>query len=993
MKYYLVLLVGLGFTLESFSQSSLYQRSTQQGLDLAANLFEQQIFAANLYDNSKLLARGLNLSQQKQAELQRALSALQLNRPDGLGLIKKFIQDYSGQPEVATAAIFLGNYYFFKYRYAEAIEAFTLAPIGLVNKDSRADVAFKLGYSYFQLMDYKAAAGYLDQVKELTIPMAIDALYYSGYIAMEQGNNQQAIQELQLAAKSEFYASKVPYLLTSLYYKEGNYAEAIGYASPLLTSGKSFDQQESIHLFLAESHYALKEFSKAADQYNTFISFRTGELTKEEYYKAGISFFETKNYQKASEFLKIAALGNSDIAQAASYYLGHTYVQQGNFPYALASFQVASASSIDPGIQEEALFNLAKINLQRGNFQMAVNTLDDYLTSYPKGKRFGEAESLLADALLNSSDYLRVMEQLDKLKSKSPGLQQAYQKVAYYQALIYYRDQKFEQALSYLTKSQNYPADRSLLVETYFWKGEIYSVQESYYQAIDSYKLVLMQSSVSDPYFLKATYGLGYAYFNSQEYGLAEQHFQTYRSNQRNRNEAAFQDALLRLGDCYFVQKKFAQAEATFFEAIDQKVVGQDYAYLQLALVTNYQGKNQAAVEHLNQLLANFPTNVYSEDAFFLRGQIYLEELRYEEAITAFSELIKDRPNSPFLPYALEGRAVANYSLQRFSQTQADYKKILEEHPLAENSEAALKGLQEALAVQEKAEEFGEYLQNYKNTNPNTGSVQTLEYESAKSLYLSQKFPQAAKALDSYLQTYPESAQKSEAIYFAADAYNQAGDVERAYELFKLMEQQPASPYRVKAQQQLGNIALDRKEFAESLSYFTAIVGQSRSPVDEAEVTLGLMLTQFFLKDYPQAIKVASQLLAQEELIPGSAAKALLVKGKSQRSLGQYSEAEDSFGLLIQEYSTEEAAEALHLLALHFREKGDIKGSNELIFDYSIQFSEFEYWYGSMFLLLADNYLKLGEVFQAKATLQSVIDQSTDATVKEKAITILKSLD
>jgi len=281
-------------------------------------------------------------------------------------------------------------------------------------------------------------------------------------------------------------------------------------------------------------------------------------------------------------------------------------------------------------------------------------------------------------------------------------------------------------------------------------------------------------------------------------------------------------------------------------------------------------------VEQLNLLLANFPTSVYLEDGFFQKGQIYLEELRYEEAITAFSDLIRERPNSPYLPYALEGRAVANYSLQRFDQTQADYKKILEEHPLAENSEAALKGLQEALAVQDKAEEFGEYLQNYKNANRNTGSVQTLEYESAKSLYLSQKFPQAAKALDSYLRAYPESAQKSEAIYFAADAYKQAGDVERAFDLFKLMEQQPASPYRVKSLQQLGNIALEREEFSEALRYFTSIVGQSRSPLDEAEVTQGLMNSYFSVKDYPQAITTASQLLAQEELILGSAAKALL---------------------------------------------------------------------------------------------------------------------
>ena len=993
MKYFLVLLAGLGLSLESYSQSSLYQSSSQQSLDRAASLYNQKLFAANLYDNNRLLATGLDFTQQKQAELQRALSALQLDRPDGLGLIKKFVEDYTGQPAVATAATFLGNYYFFKKQYSEAIQAFELVPVGLVNLDNRADVTFKLGYSHFQLKKYPVASSYFDQVKELALPIVADALYYSGYIAMEQGNSEQAIRELQLAEKSEFYSSKVPYLLTSLYYTEGKYAEAIGYATPLLASGKSFDQQESIYLFLAESYYALKDFRNAADQYNSFSASKKGELTKEEYYKAGISFFESEDYPRASEFLKVAALGNPAIAQAASYYLGHTYVQQGNFPYALTSFQVASASSIEPQIQEEALFNLAKINLKRGNFQMAVNTLDEYLNSYPQGKRYGEVETLLADALLNSSDYLRVMEQLDKLKSNSPRLQLAYQKVAYYQALIYYRDQKFEQALSYLTKSQNYPSDRSLLVETHFWKGEIYSAQDAFDQAISSYQLAINQTSASDPYFLKATYGLGYAYFNTQAYGPAEQQFQKYRLSQGNKNEVANQDALLRLGDCYFVQKKFELAEATFTEGIADKILGQDYAHLQLAVVTNYQGKNQAAIDQLNLLLANFPTSIYLEDAFFQKGQIFLEELRYEEAIIAFSDLIRERPNSPFLPYALEGRAVANYSLQRFSQTQADYKNILANHPSADNAEAALKGLQEALAVQDKVEEFGEYLQTYKNTNPNAGSVQTLEYESAKSLYLSQKFPQAAKALDSYLRAYPESAQKSEALFFAADAYRQAGDIERAYDLFKLMEQQPSSPYRVKSLQQLGNIALDRKDFSEALDYFASISGQTRSPIDEAEVTVGMMVAHFFLKDYEQAITTATQLLAQDELIAGSQTKALLIKGKSQRSLGQYSEAEDSFGLLIQEYTTEEAAEALYLLALQYQEKGDFKGSNELIFDYSDPFSEFDYWYGTMFLLLADNYLKLGEVFQAKATLQSIIDQSTDATVKVKAEATLKSLD
>ncbi len=109
--------------------------------------------------------------------------------------------------------------------------------------------------------------------------------------------------------------------------------------------------------------------------------------------------------------------------------------------------------------------------------------------------------------------------------------------------------------------------------------------------------------------------------------------------------------------------------------------------------------------------------------------------MNYNEAIAAFSELIASRPNSPYTPFALEGRAIANYSIRQYDQTLADYKVILEKYPLAENAEVALKGLQETLAVQERSEEFGQYLQSFKQQNPQAGELKALEYEAAKNLY------------------------------------------------------------------------------------------------------------------------------------------------------------------------------------------------------------------------------------------------------------------
>src|SRR6202000_1506703 len=50
------------------------------------------------------------------------------------------------------------------------------------------------------------------------------------------------------------------------------------------------------------------------------------------------------------------------------------------------------------------------------------------------------------------------------------------------------------------------------------------------------------------------------------------------------------------------------------------------------------------------------------------------------------------------------------------------------------------------------------------------------------------------------------------------------------------------------------------------------------------------------------------------------------------------------------------------------------KASQKTCFEMNTDFSNYEYWVAKAFILLADNYVKLKDNFQAKATLQSIID-------------------
>ena len=995
MKNYLVLLAGLVISADAFSQSTLYQTGSQQALDYNLELFNKQLFSASLYDNSRLLDQNLNGEQEKSAELHRAMAALEIESPDGPGLMKSYIFENGNHPTVTTAGLYLGDHFFYKKNYREAIEGYSLVKTNSLSETTRAEVFFKQGYAHFQLKNNAAAAPFFDQAKVLNQPISADAYYYSGFIAMQNGNNPKAIADLQAAGKSSFYATKVPYLLTALYYQEGNYDQVISYSEPLLASGQNLDRKETIHLYLAEAYYAKKDFANASKNYDAFINSKKGTLSREEVYKAGISFFEIGNYQRATDYLKVSASATDEIGQSSSYYLGHAYLKLENYQFATTSFQAASKSSFNKQIQEESLFNFAKTNLQRGTFSTAISALDEYIETYPSGKNRQEAETLLSEALVNSSDYLRAIEQMDRIQNKSPRIRSAYQKVAFYQAMVYYRDQKFKQALALLDKSQAFPEDREMLLESHFWKGEVHAADGNLPQAIRSYEaLRALKPATNHPFLIKTHYGLGYAYFNSQYYPKAEEQFRAYTDKLRTESEKQdYDDALLRLGDCQYVQKKFGESASTFQRAISESNSGVDYAYFRLAVVQNFQSQNNEALANLDRLIAGFPSSLYIEDAMFQRGQIYLEEVRYNEASRAFSDLISSRPSSPFIPFALESRAVANFSTQNYEQTIADYKMILDNHPNAENSETALKGLQETLALQGRSAEFGDYLAKYKGANPGAGNVQSLEFEAAKSLYFDKNYQQAARAFDSYLRSYPQSAQRSDALYFAGDSYLLGGDQERGLSFFRQLEQEPSSPQRARAMQKIGIIELESGNYASAIPYLEFASQNARSKIEEAEAIQGLMVANFETRKYQVAISNAEKLMTLDGIIPESTAKALLTKAKSQREINQKAQAELTLQSLVKDHKTIQGAEGLYLLALSHQEKGDFNKSNESIFEDSGPFSGYDYWYGRMFLLLADNYQKTGEDFQAKATLESIVAQSTNAEIKAEAEAKLKTLN
>jgi predicted negative regulator of RcsB-dependent stress response len=63
------------------------------------------------------------------------------------------------------------------------------------------------------------------------------------------------------------------------------------------------------------------------------------------------------------------------------------------------------------------------------------------------------------------------------------------------------------------------------------------------------------------------------------------------------------------------------------------------------------------------------------------------------------------------------------------------------------------------------------------------------------------------------------------------------------------------------------------------------------------------------------------------------------------------------------------------------------------IMEFNNQFNNYDFWLGKTFILLSDFYIKKGDKFQAKATLNSVLENFDDAEILRIAKLKLEALE
>ncbi len=965
------------------------ERYLQEGLEL----FDREKYGAAQQAFARYISLIGDETKTIDAQYYYALSGLYLFHPDSETLILNFAAKNPSHPKAGLAFYQLGLYHFDKKNYEKAIEFLEKVPKDNLDADQLHEGEFKQAYSYFTEKQFDKAKPLFDRNKGGSRKYGYASSYYSGYIALRNGDYAGAKNDLRTAEQNEAYRAVVPYLLTQILYKENNLTEVISYGEKVLSQKPVPQNADEIQLLVGDAYFKQNDYKNASKYFDAYAKNRKNIENGVEY-KIGYASFKNDDYKNAAVRFKNVALQKDSLGQNAAYHLGLSYLKDNNKPFALTAFNQARLAEYDKTITEASTLKYAQMNYETGNFREVINSLSDFNKKFPRSKMSDEADDILSESFLNSNNYVEAIRYIEKLNNRSNRINETYQRVTYYQAVNYFNDSKFPEAVALLDKSLEHNYDPEIRAASYFLKGEAYSIAQRWPDAANSYAAVFRTSNANKTdYYIKSRYGIGYAYYNSKQYDKAQTHFKSYINDNAVRdNNPNLMDATIRLADTYYIEKNYSQALGLYDKVLASNSPDKDYVYFQKGAIQGLMNRREDAIKTLQSLVTNYPQSRYADDAIYQKAVLDFENGNYAPAISGFSNLIDNRPQSSLIPNATQKRGVAYANLRKYDEAIADFKKVLDSYPSSKIANNALYSLQEALNTQNKSDEFDAYLAKYKTANPGSQALESVEFESAKNLYFKENYKAAIPKFEGYLKSYANSVLAVDARYFLADSYLRTGDKTKGLAAMKGVINENRSEYVSRGIAKVADLEFENKNYSEALKYYSRLRDISESRREQANAMIGMIKSYYQAGDYENTRKVANELINTGNAALNANNTALLYRGKASYAQGNLENALTEFRATLTA-TDESGAEAQYLVAEILNKQKKYKESSEAAFKMGENYANYEYWLGKAFILIADNYAAQGETFQAKATLNSVIENSPFKEIVELAKTKLASLD
>lgn len=959
----------------------------------AIELFEREKYGAAQHIFEQI-SKNTNAEKKMLANYYSAVCSFKNKNPDAGQQLMNFIQKYPTSDKINQVKFYRACFLFNNKDFKSADQLFTETDTYELPPSHLPEFYFKAGYCRFLVGDMERAKNYFYEIKDGNHIYADQASYYYGHILYKQGKYENALQEFDKLINHPDYKSVIPYYIAQIYYRQGKYEELLQTASPLLenTLGR---QKADIARMIGDAYLQLENYSKAYEYLLMHEQLTKAKPDRAQAYSLAYAAYKSNLFEEAISYFQIAAQGKDSLSQNAWYHLGDCYLKTGQKDFAQNAFYTAYQLSYDQTSREDALFNYAKLSYELASdpYNESISALKKYLTEFPESHRTDEANQYLINLALISKNYKQALEAIENIKFKDIWIKTAQQRILYYLGIESFNENKYQEAIHYLQEAAGMDFDKTIRLQALYWTVEVIYRTGDYVSALKAYhKFLLSAGAVDIPEYTSVHYNIGYAQFKLSQYDEASVSFRKFLSTYQGNDKAMINDAYLRIGDCFFIGRNYTEAIKYYQKAYNNGSTEADYALYQIALSQGVQKQFQEKIATLKNLISKYPRSPYNPAAYYELALTSLLINKNNDALGYLDQIINKYPKSNYVSKSMLKKGMIYYNDNQNEKALVELKAVVNKYPGTSDAQEALVAISNIYVEMNRVDEYLSYLKTVPNAELLMSGQDSLIYVAAENQYQKGDCKSATEGFYQYVRNNPQGRFSANAWFYIGECARRTGNSSGALQAYENVTLRPGNPFMDRASSYAAQLRFMQKDYTRALEHYQRLESVAADKNSLTEAFAGQMRCFYQLGEMNAVIDAANQLMKSEKVTHNLLVEAHLYMGRAAFHLNNIPLAEKEFGIITRLTQSEAAAEAQYHLSLITFNRNDLSNAEKMTFQLINNYPSADYWRVKGFILLSDIYAANGNIFQARQTLQSIIDNYKGEDLRKEAQNRLNNL-
>jgi len=958
------------------SQTSEKYNSDYEKYYRAEQLFEKEQYGAARYEFRAFMDdfKKVNDPMYVKAAYYESISALELYNTDAVPLLMNFNTSYPESIYKKQIQFKLGRFYYHKKKYDDALSWFNQLSVQDLDSDDKDEFFFKKGYSNFKEKLFTEARNAFYEVKDGESQYAAPSLYYYSHIAYHNKKYQLALDGLLKLEEDPKFGTVVPYYIAQIYYLQNKYEEVTLYAKKIAGNEKVVNEKNINHL-IGDAFYRVGKYDEAVPYLEAYN--KVAKTTRDEDYCLGYAYFKSGGYNKAVRIFDKVKKVEDSLGQVAYYHIGEALLKLDNQVSARSAFEGAAFIDMDNTIQEDALYNYAILSykLDVNPYDEAVEAFEMYLKSYPESDRKEDVYQYLVNVYMNTNNHQKALASLDKLLIKDVRLKTAYQLIAFNQGVGRFQTADFSGAITSFGLVKRYPIDQTLSGKALYWTADANYRLKNYDKAIKQYKaFILSKSTLFPELHQEAQYNIGYAYLKKEDKRKSIEAFRSFiQSGPKNKRKEA--DALMRIGDSYYVLKENEQAVKYYGKALKLNAGYVDQALFYMGKTYGYMSHPEKKIEHLLDIVNNYKDSKYLKISIHEIAESYNSAGELSNALKYYSKIVDDYPESVLVVDSKINISDVYFKQENYAKAEAGYNEILIQFgSQGDVCEKAVRGLIETYTAQGQPDRVEALVSQYDCANFTTIEQEDLYYLPAMEKYEDSSYQEATKLFKKYLKKFPAGRYTVEVKNYLANSYYTLGDFDQSIAIYKESLKGGSNGFTELAASRVSHYLYNEGRYAEVIPYYEKLELVSSTPEVIFNSKVGLMRSSFLIEDWAKASIYAAKVLKNTQVNDAIKLEAYYAQGMANYHTEKYDEAKTSLVWVIQNTTTVKASKARYTLADIFFNQAFYAEADDEITALIKQKPAYNYWIAKGLILRSKVLVVQKELFQSEQNLKSVID-------------------